>query len=167
MTTSYAAATGRFTTDGRPHGRTALTPYIVVAPAAEAIEFYAEVFGATVGSVTRFDDVVAHAELDFGTGWLTLSDPIADYGLIAPDPAAGAVYSLAVYVPQVDAVVERAVERGATLREPVQGFVSGDRYGSILDPYGVRWSVMTWVEDISDAESARRVAEWAQTQAGG
>jgi len=70
-------------------------------------------------------------------------------------------------VPQVDAVVERAVERGATLREPVQGFVSGDRYGSILDPYGVRWSVMTWVEDISDAESARRVAEWAQTQAGG
>jgi len=78
MTTSYAAATGRFTTDGRPHGRTALTPYIVVAPAAEAIEFYAEVFGATVGSVTRFDDVVAHAELDFGTGWLTLSDPIAD-----------------------------------------------------------------------------------------
>ncbi|MGA3564589.1 VOC family protein [Melissospora conviva] len=166
MTTSYAAATGRFTTGGRPHGRTALTPHIVVTPAAEAIEFYADVLGATVGPITCFGDVVAHAELDFGAGWLSLSDAISAYGLIAPDPA-GVSYSLALYVPAVDAVVERAVRRGATLREPVQDFVSGDRYGSILDPYGVRWSIMTRVEDISEEESARRVDEWAATQAGG
>lgn len=46
------------------------------------------------------------------------------------------------------------------LREPVTTFVSGDRYGSIRDPFGVRWSVMTRVEDLSDEESTRRVNEW-------
>ena len=40
----------------------------------------------------------------------------------------------------------------------------GDRYASLLDPFGVRWSVMTRVEDISEAESARRVAAWAAEQ---
>ncbi|HJB62625.1 MAG TPA: VOC family protein, partial [Candidatus Microbacterium pullistercoris] len=60
--------------------------------------------------------------------------------------------------------VRRAVDAGATVREPVATFVSGDRYASIRDPFGVRWSVMTRVEDLSEEESARRVAEWAATQ---
>ncbi|GIG35326.1 hypothetical protein Cpa01nite_07070 [Cellulomonas pakistanensis] len=60
--------------------------------------------------------------------------------------------------------VERAVAAGATLREPVATFVSGDRYGSVVDPFGVRWTVMTRVEDLSPEESARRVAAWAAEQ---
>jgi PhnB protein len=76
------------------------------------------------------------------------------------------VYSLALYCPDVDAMVQRAVERGATVREPATDFVSGDRFASIRDPFGVRWSVMTRIEDISDAESDRRVAEWAASLGG-
>lgn len=47
---------------------------------------------------------------------------------------------------------------------PLATFVSGDRFASILDPFGVRWSVMSRVEDLSEQESARRVAEWAASQ---
>ena len=42
-------------------------------------------------------------------------------------------------------------------------FVSGDRYGSFLDPFGVRWSIMTRIEDLSEEESSRRVKEWAKS----
>jgi PhnB protein len=166
MDSSIEPATGQYTTHGLPHGSTSITPHIVVTPASTALDFYATVLGARVEDVTRFGDRVAHAELDFGHGRLTLSDPIESYGLVAVDPDAGASYSLAVYVPDVDATVERAVAAGATVREPPATFVSGDRYASLLDPVGVRWTVMTRVEDISAEESRRRVAQWAAAQAG-
>lgn len=69
-----------------PPGYTALTPYLVVDGAARALDFYASVFGATVVSRNDGPDgTVAHAELDFGTGRLQLSDPAPSMGLIAPD----------------------------------------------------------------------------------
>ena len=163
---SPAPATGAHTTHGRPNGNTALTPHLVVTPAARALTFYSEVLGARLLDVTRFpgSDTVAHAELDFGLGKLTLSDPMKDYGLVAPEPSQGASFSLALYVPNVDEVVARAVSAGATLREPPATFVSGDRYASLLDPFGVRWTIMTRVEDLSPDESRRRVEEWSKRQ---
>ena len=161
------AASGAHTTNGRPNGSTALTPHLVVTPAAQAITFYETVLGARVLDVTRFPGAaaVAHAELDFGLGKLTLSDPLQDYGLVAPEPARGTSFSVALYVPNVDDVVARAVAAGATLREPVTTFVSGDRYASLIDPYGVRWAIMTRVEDLSPDESRRRIEAWSKSQA--
>lgn len=167
MTESTGPATGIHTSNGLPKGRTSITPHIVVARAAEALTFYRDVFGATVHDVTRFGDTIGQADLEFASGWLTLSDPLEAYGLVAPAEGATAVpFSLALYVPDVDAAVARAVAAGAHLREPVVTFVSGDRYGSVLDPFGVRWTIMTRVEDLSPEESARRVAVWATAQQG-
>lgn len=172
-TAPTAPATGVHTTDGLPHGSTSLTPHLVVTPAEQALTFYRDVLGATVVDVTRFTapdaagspvEIVAHAVLDFGAGQLTLSDALGDYGLVAPDPSAGSSFSLALYRPDVDAVTARAEAAGATVREHPATFVSGDRFASILDPFGVRWSIMTRVLDLSPEESARRVAEWAATQ---
>ncbi|MCS5713982.1 VOC family protein [Herbiconiux sp. CPCC 205716] len=164
-----SAATGLYTTHGLPHGSTSLTPHLVVSPAEAALTFYRDVLGARVVDVTRFaapdgSELVAHVVLDFGTGQLTLGDALPDYGLVAPDPAAGSSFSLALYRPDVDAVTAAAEAAGATVREQPATFVSGDRFASILDPFGVRWSIMTRVEDVSPEESARRVAEWAATQ---
>jgi len=162
-----APATGRYTTNGTPHGSTSLTPHVVVSRATAALDFYRDVFGARVLDVTRFPggDGVAHAVLDFGTGMLTLSDPMEAYGLVAPGTG-GTSFSLALYVPNVDEVTAAALDAGATLREPVATFVSGDRFASIIDPFGLRWSVMTRVEDLSFEQSAERVAQWAATQQG-
>lgn len=167
-TASPKAASGQYTHEGLPRGRTTLTPHLVVSPAARALDFYAEVFGAKLLDVQRFpgSDAVAHAELDFGAGWLTLSDPLEAYGLVAPDLSAGSSFSLAIYVKNVDEVAGRALAAGATLREPVATFVSGDRYASIRDPFGVRWAIMTRVLDLSPEESRRRVEEWAKEQKG-
>ena len=154
-------------TDGRPDGYTTLTPFLVCSPAAEAIRFYEEVFGATV--VSRMDGpdgTIPHAELDLGDGRLQLGDPNDEYGLVAPRGRAAdrVSSSTCIYVEDVDAVFAKAVERGATVREKPATFVTGDRFASIYDPFGHRWAVMTKVEDVSPEEAERRLSEWAASQ---
>lgn len=158
-----AGATGAHTTDGRPHSATSLTPFLAIPRAGEAIAFYRDVFGARVVDVTEFGGVIAHADLDFGLGRLQLGEPHPQYRLVPAPDGEDDCYSMGLYVSDVDAVVEKAVAAGATVREAPSLFVSGDRFASIRDPFGVRWSVMTRVEDLSDEESARRVAEWASS----
>jgi PhnB protein len=164
MSQKHRAASGQYTENGTPHGYTSLTPHLVVTPASAALETYARVFGAKVRDVMRMGDLVAHAVLEFPSGKFTLSDPLPAYELVVPAPG-GASFSLGIYVPDVDAVVERAVAAGARVREPPATFVSGDRFASILDPYGVRWTVMTRIEDLSPEESTARVARWGEEQA--
>ncbi|HEX9059523.1 MAG TPA: VOC family protein [Clostridia bacterium] len=159
---------GKYTKDGMPLGYTSITPFIVVNNPSSAIDFYKTVFNARLKDVTEFHDgngnsVIVHAELDFGNGFLQLGAASPAYKLVLPPEGDNACYSLAVYVSDVDSVFEKAVEKGAKVREPVSNFVTGDRYGSILDPFGVRWSIMTRVEDLSQEESSRRVAEWAKS----
>lgn len=160
-TTGTTGVTGRYTTNGRPNSATSLTPFLAIPDSRRAIEFYRDVFGARVVDITEFGGVVAHADLDFGLGVLQLGDPNPEYGLIAAPGGDADCYSMGLYVPDVDAVVAHAVTAGATVREAPSTFVSGDRYASIRDPFGVRWSIMTRVEDLSESESAARVAEWA------
>lgn len=157
--------TGAHTTNGVPHGLTSLTPFIVVPNGRLAIDFYTNVFGARVVDVTEFNGAVVHADLDFGGGHLQLGEPAEAYGLIPAPEGPAACYSMGFYCADVDGVVAKAEAAGATIREPLATFVSGDRFASILDPFGVRWSVMTRVEDLSEEESARRVAAWAAAQA--
>ncbi len=153
-------------TDGRPDGYTTLTPFLVCSPAAEAIDFYVAVFGAAV--VERMDGPdgsVVHAELDLGAGRLQLGDPNPQYGLVAPArDRDGSSSSTCIYVPDVDAVFAAATAAGATVREEPSTFVTGDRFCSVIDPFGHRWAIMTRVEDVAPEEAQRRLAEWAATQ---
>ncbi|WP_322859877.1 VOC family protein [Mycobacterium europaeum] len=148
-----------------PAGYTSLTPFLVVDGAAAAIDFYLDVFGAVlVEKMTGPDGTIAHAELDFGHGRLQLSDPNPDYRLVAPAAHNGSVtHSVALYCADVDDVLARAEQAGATIREAAQTFVTGDRFGSIVDPFGQRWSIMTRVEEVDAAERERRLASWGQT----
>lgn len=166
MTTSNGpvGATGEHTTDGIPHGRTSLTPFLALHDPAGALRFYAEAFGARICGVTEMGGTVVHAELDFGHGRLQLGAVNPAYRLVPLPDGDDDCYSLGLYCSDVDDVVTRAVALGATIREETATFVSGDRYASLRDPFGVRWSVMTRVEDLSDTDSDRRVANWAASQ---
>src|SRR5262245_15585770 len=152
-----------------PEGYTSLTPFLCIDGASAAIDFYVSVFGAEL--VDRMDGpggTVAHAELDFGNGRLQLGDPSEDYKIAAPDRRKASVtHSIALYCQDTDDVVVRAGKAGATIREPAQTFVTGDRFASILDPFGQRWTVMTRVEDVTEEERDRRMAEWAKENVAG
>ncbi len=158
---STAGVTGAHTTDGRPHGLSSITPFLAIAGAREAIEFYRDVRGARGVDVTEMGGVVAHAELDFGAGHLQLGEPSPEYHLVPAPGGEDDCYSLGLYCDDVDALTAKAEAAGATVREAPSTFVSGDRFASIRDPFGVRWSLLTRVEDLTEEESTRRVAEWA------
>ncbi|MGW0733168.1 VOC family protein [Streptomyces sp. NPDC002851] len=138
-----------------------VTPCLVVRGAAKALEFYAEVFGAT--ERMRFpgpDGTIVHAEIEIGDSVVIVEDASPILATEAP-PAGGLGGSpvfLFVYVQDVDAVVERAVELGATLKRAPQDQFYGDRDGYIVDPYGHGWTVATHVEDVAPDELARRLA---------
>lgn len=152
--------------DFRPEGFTSLTPFVVVSPAREAVEFYRDVFDARVTSrVDGPDGTVMHAELDFGCGRLQLMDPAEQFHTVPNDPATDeARFSIGVYVPDVDAVTGRARQRGARVREEPTDFdITGDRFSSVQDPYGVRWSIMTRTTHRTDEEIQARLDAWVSS----
>ncbi|SDS91942.1 PhnB protein [Nocardioides scoriae] len=163
-TSTPRAADGAHTTRGVPHGSTSLTPFLAIPDARGAIAFYRDVLGARVVDVTEMGGVVVHAVLDLGHGQLQLGEPSPDHHLVPPPAGEDDCYSLGLYCEDADALVARAEAAGAVVREPLTTFVSGDRFASVRDPFGVRWSIMTRVEDLSEEESAARVAAWAASQ---
>jgi PhnB protein len=139
-----------------------VTPCLIVQGGAKALEFYAEVFGAT--ERMRFpgpDGTVAHAEMQIGDSVVIVEDEVPEQGSKAPPPGsvAGSPTSLFIYVEDVDAVIARAVELGATLERPPQDQFYGDRDGYVIDPFGHGWTIATHVEDVAPEEMARRMAE--------
>lgn len=107
------------------------------------MEFYKFVFNARVKDITEHpagngNTMIVHAELDFGHGFLQLGAANPAYQLALPPDQELACYSLGIYVMNVVETIATAVSRGATVREEIINFASGDRFGSILDPFGRR-----------------------------
>lgn len=157
------------TDSARPHnppaGYTSLTPYLVVDGAARAIEFYTATLGATVVSKNDGPNgTIAHAELQFPSGRLQLSDPAPDLHLVPPDGSTSVNHSYVLYCDDVDSVWQAAVAAGATPSEEPSTFVTGDRFGALLDPFGHRWAILTKVEDVDPEEAERRVNTWLAEQ---
>lgn len=151
------------TTSYRPRGFSTLTPLVVVSQAAAAIDFYTDVFGAHVTNrMEGPDGSVLHAELDLGDGRLQMMDAHEQFHTVASDPGTDTVcFRLAIYVPDTDAVTARATARGATLREEPADFeVTGARFASVQDPFGVRWTIMTRVSERTDAQIQAALDEW-------
>jgi PhnB protein len=143
-----------------------VTPCLIVQGGVKALEFYAEVFGAT--ERMRFPGpggMVAHAEIQVGDSVVIIEDASPERGTTAPPPGgvAGSPFSLFIYVEDVDSVVARAVELGATLQRAPEDQFYGDRDGHIVDPFGHGWTIATHVEDVAREELLRRMAE-LQTQ---
>jgi PhnB protein len=139
-----------------------VTPCLTVHGAAKALEFYAAVFGAT--ERMRFPGpggTILHAEVQIGDSVVMIEDEDPRRRTKAPPSGGlpGFPAYLFIYVEDVDAVIARAVELGATLYRPAQDQFYGDRDGYIIDPFGHGWAVASHVEDVTPDEMARRLAE--------
>jgi PhnB protein len=139
-----------------------VTPCLIVRDAAKALEFYADVFGAT--ERMRFpgpDDSVAHAEVQIGDSVVIIEDESPYLETAAPPSGglAGSPVFQFIYVEDVDAVVARAVELGATLKRAPQDQFYGDRDAFLIDPFGHAWTVASHVEDVAPDELMRRMAK--------
>jgi PhnB protein len=148
-----------------PQGYHTATPYLIVKGAARAIDFYKQAFGAT--ELMRFagpGGSIGHAEIRIGDSPIMLADEMPQMGYRSPAALGGSPVSVMLYVPDVDKVVERAVKAGAKVERPVADQFYGDRSGTIHDPFGHVWTVLTHKEDVSPEEMQRRAAGMATAQ---
>jgi uncharacterized glyoxalase superfamily protein PhnB len=111
------------------------------------------------------DGSVAHAELQIGDSILQLSNEMPQIGLRAPS-GEWVHSSVVLYCPDVDAAYARAIERGARVVEEVQTFVTGDRFGTIIDPFGHRWGISQHLRDVPVDEVIRAAAQAFTPQPG-
>jgi len=134
-----------------PTGFHTVTPHLVVYDAAAAIDFYKRAFGAE--ELTRMPGPdgkqIMHASIRIGDSIIMLGEECRDYGVNAPTSLGGSPVAIHLYVTDVDAVFERAVLNGASIVMPVSDMFWGDRYGTLTDPFGHRWSVATHVKDVT------------------
>ncbi|WP_035348162.1 VOC family protein [Edaphobacter aggregans] len=148
-----------------PQGYNSITPYLVVKGAAQAIDYYTKVFGATeIMRMPGPDGTIGHAEIKIGNSQIMLADenPSMGAGYTSAATIGGSPVSLYVYLPNVDDVVKRATTEGAKLLKPVQDQFYGDRSGFIQDPFGHLWGVATHIEDVSPKDMEERMKKFTQ-----
>jgi PhnB protein len=133
--------------------------YVCVKGAGQAIEYYKKAFGAV--EIMRMADrngKVGRAEIRIDDAVLMLADEYPEMGFLSPQTLNGTTFTLALMVPNVDEVVERAVAAGGRLERPVKNEFYGHRAGTVLDPFGHRWHIATEIEQVSIEEMHRRAA---------
>lgn len=150
-----------------PPGYTTATPYLIARDAHAAIAFYKEAFGAEeVCKLLMPDGSVCHAEIQIGTSRIMLGEENPQWGSKSPQALGGTPAGIMLYVPDADAAFAQAVEAGATVEKPLVDQFWGDRMGSVIDPFGHKWSVATHVEDVSEHDMQVRFNAMLATMAG-
>jgi PhnB protein len=132
-------------------------PYLTIRGASDAIAWYQRVLGAEL--VTQLADPaggVVHAELKIGPASFMLTEERPEMGALSPSALGGSATSVMVFVPDCDAVYNRAIEAGCKPTMPMMDQFWGDRTGGFIDPFGHSWMVGTQLETLSNDELQQR-----------
>ncbi len=143
-----------------PDGYHSVTPYLCIgAPgASQALTFYAKAFGASeLYRMPMPDGRVAHAEIQIGNSRIMLSDEMPEMGVRGPG-SLGTPVGMCIYTEDCDGMFNRAVEHGAKVDRPLANQFYGDRSGTVVDPFGHKWTIATHIEDVSPEEMQARMA---------
>ena len=150
-----------------PDGYPQVTPYLIVDGADAAIQFYARAFGAKERMrMGGPEGKIGHAEIDIGRGVIMLADEHPEMDARGPKTIGGTPVTISLYVEDVDAVFQAALDAGATELRAVENQFYGDRSGQIEDPFGHKWHLATHVEDVPPDEMEQRAAEAMAGQQG-
>lgn len=136
-----------------PDGMHTVTPHLVCAGAADAIEFYKKAFNAVeLARVPRPQGKLLHALIRIGDSAVMLVDEFPDWHALGPKSLKGSPVTIHLYVQNVNSFFKQAVGAGAKITMPLDDTFWGDRYGKLEDPFGHHWSVATHVRDVNPEE---------------
>jgi uncharacterized glyoxalase superfamily protein PhnB len=133
-----------------PDGLHTVTPHLICATAADALEFYKKAFGAV--ELMRLPGPggrLMHASFKIGDSMVMLADEFPDCDSLGPKSRGGTSVTLHLAVEDVDAFAKRAVDAGAKITMPIADMFWGDRYGQLADPFGHRWAIATRVRNMT------------------
>jgi PhnB protein len=153
-----------------PEGYSSLCAYLIVPNAVEAIAFYGKAFGAE--PVMRMpglagENSTMHAEIRIGNSMLMLSDENLDWQIKSAHTIGGSPVMMHLYVEDVDAVFQQAIDAGCEVASPVTDMFWGDRMGKVTDPFGYSWGLATHTEDVPPEQMATRQQEWMASMSKG
>ena len=133
-------------------GYHAVSPTLAIRNARKAIEWYKTIFGAKeIMRLDNPDGSIAHAELEIGDSMIMLSEENPDFNS-SPEMLGGTSVILNIYVPDVDATSNEALNNGAKMIFPVKDQFYGDRSGRIQDPFGHMWIISTNIKAMTPEE---------------
>ena len=145
-----------------PQGMHTVTPQLVCASAADAIEFYKKAFNATeTARLPGEQGKIMHAMIRIGDSPVMIVDEFPEWKSLGPKALKGTPVTMHLYVEDVDAFFKRAVAAGAKVTMPVDDMFWGDRYGQLEDPFGHRWSIATHKREVSPEEMKQAMQKMA------
>jgi PhnB protein len=140
-----------------------ITPYLIVKGAAKAIDFYKQAFGAVeLFRMPQADGRIGHAELKIGDSVVMLADEYPEMQIVGPKTLGNSSVGILLYVDDADAVFGKALSLGASVNKPLADQFYGDRTGTVVDPFGHKWTIATHKEDVSEEEMQRRMASLSE-----
>ncbi|HKQ96189.1 MAG TPA: VOC family protein [Aestuariivirgaceae bacterium] len=147
-----------------PNATPTLTPHLICAGAAEAIDFYKAAFGAEeLIRMPGENGKLMHAAVAIDGAMVMLVDENQDWGLLSPLALGGTPVTLHLNVPDADAAIARAEAAGATVTMAAHDAFWGDRYGQVKDPFGHSWSIAHPLRDtVMSADELQAAAKDAQ-----
>jgi len=130
-----------------------ITPHLICAGAADAIDFYKKAFNAVeAGRLPGPNGKLMHAMIRIEGSPVMLVDEMPEWCAQGPKTLKGSSVTIHIYVADADAVFNRAIAAGATVIMPLADMFWGDRYGKLEDPFGHHWSVATHIRDVTPEE---------------
>lgn len=143
-----------------PEGMRTVTPHLICAGAAQAIDFYKKAFGAVeLSRMPGPDGNVMHASIRIGDSVIMLNDEMPQWGALGPKSLKGSPVTIHLYVEDADALFAQAVKAGAKVTMPLDDMFWGDRYGKVEDPFGHQWSIGTHVREVNPAEMQKAMEQ--------
>jgi len=142
-----------------PEGYHSVTPYLIVNDGAAALDYYRRAFGAVEKMrLEGPDGKIGHAEIQIGDSVVMLADEFPQMGALSPQSIGGTPVGICLYVPNADSQFEQAIAAGGKIERPLQDQFYGDRSGTLIDPFGHKWTIATHIEDVTPEEIGRRMA---------
>jgi uncharacterized glyoxalase superfamily protein PhnB len=136
-----------------PEGFHTITPSLTVRNGDEAIAFYKKALGAQERMCMRSPDgKITHAELQIGNSIVFMNEENPAWGCKSAQTLGGNATAFYLYVPDVDAAFQRALDAGGKTTMPVMDMFWGDRMGNFTDPFGFSWTIATHTQDMTEQE---------------
>lgn len=142
-----------------PDGFHTVTPSLVVGDSKKAIEFYKKAFEAIeIYQMPAPDGKIMHAMVQIGDSFVMMADEFPNMGSKSPASLGGTAVTIHLYVDDADKIFNQAIQAGGKITMPLMDAFWGDRFGTILDPYGHSWAIATHQKDMT-SEEMRKAAE--------
>jgi PhnB protein len=149
-----------------PDGCNTINAYVIVKDGQKALDFYAKAFNGECGICMKGPDgSFMHGEVKIGNSTLMVSQENPQWEMKSAETLGGSPVSIHLYVDDCDALFKQAIDAGCHEVSPVMDMFWGDRYGKVVDPFGLQWGIATHTEDVSEEDMQRRGEEWFKQMA--